>query len=241
MNIPRYWHTLRHLKPVQIYGRIWFRLVRPRPDLRPAPALRSAGPSHGLWIPGGQKKSAMTGPSRFSFLNEEHEIVAQTDWNQQGRDKLWLYNLHYFDDLNAENAIDRHAWHQQLIGRWIRENPQGAGNGWEPYPISLRVVNWIKWTLVGNRLSNEALHSLVVQIRYLTKRLEIHLLGNHLLANAKALVFAGLFFSGREANEWVDTGLGILSRQIPEQILSDGGHFELSPMYHAIILEDLLD
>ncbi len=29
--------------------------------------------------------------------------------------------------------------------------------------------------------------------------------------------------------------------QLPEQILPDGGHFELSPMYHAIVLEDLLD
>ena len=26
-----------------------------------------------------------------------------------------------------------------------------------------------------------------------------------------------------------------------EQILNDGGHFELSPMYHSIIFEDLLD
>lgn len=36
-------------------------------------------------------------------------------------------------------------------------------------------------------------------------------------------------------------GLVILRRELPEQILADGGHFELSPMYHGIILEDLLD
>ncbi|WP_170265742.1 hypothetical protein [Thiohalocapsa marina] len=29
----RYWHTLRHLRPVQFYGRLWFRLYRPRPQV----------------------------------------------------------------------------------------------------------------------------------------------------------------------------------------------------------------
>ena len=29
--------------------------------------------------------------------------------------------------------------------------------------------------------------------------------------------------------------------ELSEQILSDGGNFELSTMYHSIILEDLLD
>ncbi|GAB1458705.1 hypothetical protein MASR2M50_04790 [Thauera sp.] len=37
----RYWHTLRHLRPVQFYGRVWFRYSRPKPDLRAAPALRA--------------------------------------------------------------------------------------------------------------------------------------------------------------------------------------------------------
>jgi uncharacterized heparinase superfamily protein len=36
-------------------------------------------------------------------------------------------------------------------------------------------------------------------------------------------------------------GGAVLKRQIPEQILDDGGHFERSPMYHCIILEDILD
>lgn len=39
----------------------------------------------------------------------------------------------------------------------------------------------------------------------------------------------------------MDKGLKILDAEMPEQILEDGGHFERSPMYHAIILDDLLD
>ena len=33
----------------------------------------------------------------------------------------------------------------------------------------------------------------------------------------------------------------MLERELDEQILADGGHFERSPMYHSMILEDCLD
>nr|WP_286206695.1 alginate lyase family protein [Thauera linaloolentis] len=87
----------------------------------------------------------------------------------------------------------------------------------------------------------QCVQSLAVQARWLTKRLEIHLLGNHLFANAKALVFAGLFFQGEEAEAWLHKGLAIIARELPEQILADGGHFERSTMYHALAFEDMLD
>jgi uncharacterized heparinase superfamily protein len=105
----------------------------------------------------------------------------------------------------------------------------------------LRIVNWIKWSFEGNQLPIICQNSLAVQARWLTKRLEYHLLGNHLFANAKALIFAGIFFSGKEAEAWLAKGLQILSREIPEQILDDGGQFERSTMYHALALEDMLD
>jgi uncharacterized heparinase superfamily protein len=85
------------------------------------------------------------------------------------------------------------------------------------------------------------LESLALQADYLAKRLEWHLLGNHLFANAKALVFAGLLFEGPKAAAWLKTGLDIITRELPEQVLADGGNFERSPMYHAIFLEDVLD
>jgi uncharacterized heparinase superfamily protein len=75
----------------------------------------------------------------------------------------------------------------------------------------------------------------------LNQSIEYHLLANHLLANAKALFFAGAFFANNEPNQWLEKGFNLLREQIDEQILDDGGHFERSPMYHAIILEDLLD
>lgn len=234
----RYWHTLRHLRPVQFYGRLWFRLNRPRPDLRPAPGLRAVT---GDWVAPTAPAVSMQGPETFRFLNAVHRVPGPSAWNDPGRDKLWLYNLHYFDDLNAMNAAARADWHRALLRRWVSENPPGAGNGWEPYPTSLRIVNWIKWALAGNALPPECVQSLAVQTRWLRQRLEHHLLGNHLFANAKALVFAGAFFVGPEADRWLALGRRLLTRELHEQILPDGGHFERSPMYHAILLGDVLD
>ena len=65
-----------------------------------------------------------------------------------------------------------------------------------------------------------------MQARWLARRVEWHLLANHLFVNAKALVFAGLFFEGPEADRWLSTGISILREEIDEQILPDGAQFE---------------
>jgi uncharacterized heparinase superfamily protein len=233
-----YFHTLRYSRPIQIYGRLWHKFYRPKPDLRPSP---DTSPRSAAWTSPARKPQSFFSPDKFRFLNEEHAISSPSDWNRSEWAKLWLYNLHYFDDLNAEGAADRLDLHDSSLKRWIAENPPGKGNGWEPYPTSLRIVNWIKWALSNGGLQPEFKNSLAVQVRWLGRKLERHVLGNHLFTNAKALVFAGLFFSGKEAEQWLATGLDILETQLPEQILKDGGQFELTPMYHALALEDLLD
>jgi uncharacterized heparinase superfamily protein len=182
----------------------------------------------------------MVGPSRLRLLGVEHDID-KVGWDDPSIPKLWRYNLHYFDDLCSRGARGRRGWQRELIERWIRENPPASGTGWEPYPTSLRIVNWVKWAWCGNRHSPAADHSLAVQARWLRKRLEWHLLGNHLFVNAKALVFAGTYFDGPEAEDWRRAGAEILVRQVAEQVLPDGGQFERSPMYHALALEDMVD
>ena len=233
----RLWRTVRHLKPVQVYGRLWFRMVRPRPDLSPPPNIRALS---GTWITPATRRASLVSPGEFSFIGQTGTLD-EVGWDGSERNKLWRYNQHYFDDLNAEGAVERTAWHQALLEDWVQRNPPGQGTGWEPYPTSLRIVNWVKWALAGHELPSACRHSLAVQARWLMRRLEHHLQGNHLFANAKALVFAGLFFKGDEAESWLRRGESILLRQFPEQILPDGGHFELSTMYHALALEDVLD
>jgi len=238
VKIKRFYNTLRYLKPVQIYGRLWFYLYKPRPDTRPRPEVRMPT---GEWLIPVHRQPSLLGPKLFRFLNEEHEILKSSDWNDTRQSKLWLYNLHYFNDLNASGFEERKSWHEDLIEKWINENPPGAGNGWEPYPITLRIVNWIKWIFSGNNPPENMKQSMATQARYLAKKLEVRLLGNHLLANGKTLLFAGCYFKGPEANRWRSKGTELLLDEFNEQILPDGGHFERSPMYHCIVLEDALD
>ena len=187
-----------------------------------------------------RRKASLIGPTRFLLLNREGEL-SDIGWHGEERNKLWRYNQHYFDDLNACDFENRYAWHIELLSRWVKDNRPFLHDGWEPYPTSLRIVNWVKWASLGNTLPDLCMESLGIQSRFLRKRLEFHLLGNHLFANAKALVFAGFFFEGSEATSWLKTGLRILDKEIREQILPDGGQFELSPMYHALAVEDMLD
>jgi uncharacterized heparinase superfamily protein len=237
-KLARVARTVRYMRTGQIVNRIARRFKSlPQTD-GAAPPLRAP---QAVWRNCPGRLPSMLSPQRFRFIGHEGDLKDAPGWNRPDAAKLWLYNLHYFDDLRAESAAGRLPWHRDLLARWIAENPPSAGNGWEPYPASLRIVNWIAWALAGNDLGAAALQSLAVQVRVLGATLEYHLLGNHLLANAKALVFAGCFFSGDEAEGWLRTGLDLLDAEFAEQILDDGAHFELSPMYHAVILEDVLD
>ena len=235
--ISLYWYTLKHLKPAQIVGRFWFRVYKPtwfKAAVLPRRAIVSAG-GFGL------KKSCMVGPFEFVFLNKRMVIDPQVGWCDRSREALWDYNLHYFDDLNAVRGSEREAWHESYIKAWVSANPIGVSPGWDSYPTSLRIVNWVKFLAgrggdIGNMTA-----SLVQQSKWLSQRVEHHLQANHLWANAKALVFAGAFFESDEASVWLRKGAKLISRELDEQVLDDGGHYERSPMYHAIVLEDILD
>jgi uncharacterized heparinase superfamily protein len=237
-SLALYFHTVRHLRPIQIAARAWFRLHRPFPDLRMAPATRSMSGQYRSPI---SPAPSLLGPDNFRFLNVERRCSVASDWQSTDAAKLWIYHLHYFDDLNARDAVARVAWHENLLARWAAENPPGQGAGWDPYPVSRRIVNCVKWAARGNVVPASFQASLAVQTRWLVQRFEYHILGNHLFANAKALLHAGLYFDGAEAERWCAQALHILERELHEQVLPDGGHFELSTMYQAAILEDLLD
>lgn len=232
-----YWHTIRFLKAIQIFHRLvlpfkkLFRVRIPEVGVR----IRS-----GEWSEVARREPTLLGPTEFYFLGVSGDLSI-IGWDGVEREKLWRYHQHYFDDLNARNTSDRRSWHDNLLTLWVKDNPVGIGAGWEAYPTSIRIVNWIKWSLSGNRLSSSCVNSLAVQCQWLSQMLEYHLLGNHLLANAKALIFGGLFFDGKDAERWRMKGFRILNCQLKEQVLPDGGHFELSPMYHSILVEDVLD
>ncbi|HZS90365.1 MAG TPA: heparinase II/III family protein [Chloroflexota bacterium] len=192
---------------------------------------------------------------RFSFLNRALTFGPRIDWASAGESRLWRYNLHYFDccwDLIFANALrddrDPYRCFRHLVEDWIAQNPPARGVGWHAYPLSLRVVNWIyAATAFAPDLDEDPafrrhfLVSLCVQCRFLADHVEWDSRGNHLLENGKTLVIAGLFFGGEEAERWLRRGTRIVDQALHEQILPDGGHYERSPMYHAVVVQDYLE
>ena len=231
-------HTLRYLKLKQLFYQIFYRLIKPRLKKLPKPELRGVMTA---WDGNSFLQPATENGKTFTFLGEIGDL--SMGWNNPTYSKLWLYNLHYQDDLNAIGAENRQALGRQLIEDWISGNPPLNGNGWEPYCLSLRIVNWVKWLshFHSSEIDFTWLRSLACQADALEQQLEFHILANHLFSNAKALVFAGSYLGGQQGNTLLFKGLRLLDEEVAEQFLTDDGHFERSPMYHAILLWDMCD
>ena len=171
----------------------------------------------------------------FTFLNVSYSFVDQIDWNYNCNGKLWTYNLNYFDFLNQENIPKETGL--LLIQDFIN-NDALLKDGKEPYPISLRGMNWVKF-LSNHQVKDELINNtLYFHYCILFKNLEYHLLGNHLLENAFSLLFGAYYFQDEKL---YNRSKDLLISELNEQVLNDGAHFELSPMYHQIILSRLLD
>ncbi|AZQ85449.1 alginate lyase family protein [Colwellia sp. Arc7-635] len=233
-----YFHTLKYLKFTQVYHRILKKLVHPKiHHVEGIQALTNEN-----WVRQELCSQKFLNESDVLFLNHQGSVDSPNDWNNDKEEKLWLYNLHYFDDLTSFDSHSRKELQLFWINKWVDENPANdAGNGWESYTLSLRIVNWTKAFLSGLDTSEKMLNSLAQQADFLSQDLEKHLLGNHYFVNLKALMFAGCYFEGEEADKWLAIALKGYESELKEQVLSDGGSFELTPMYHAIMLTDLLD
>ena len=204
----------------------------------------------------------------FKFLNTEIQFGSQIDWQTLQASKLWRYNLHYFDyardlglfylstgnviaspdKIGTKQSDEAYEKFKSFAQDWIERNKIGQSEGWEAYPTSLRMVNWIfAFHIFAKEIKSEPefheqfLRSLFKHALFLERNLEYHICGNHLIKNGKALVFASLFFRGRDADRWYKKGTSLLWKELQEQILADGGHFERSPMYHLIVLQDYLE
>ena len=197
---------------------------------------------------------SMIGKREFRFLNVTRKSPDGIPWSSRELSRLWLYHLNYFDFLNINLSSPSQApllsAALKLALDWRRQNLTGDETGWEPYPLSIRIVNWLKFLLRnaesaercdGGRSVWQLLDSLCTQAQTLESKLEVDLMANHLLKNAKALIFAGALIQFPESDRWLQKGVAILEQQLREQILPDGGHFERCPMYHCQALEDLLD
>jgi uncharacterized heparinase superfamily protein len=153
--------------------------------------------------------------------------------------RLHGFHAHYGEDvLSAAREGDPEAA-RLAAHEWIALNPPSAGDAWHPYPLSTRVGNWVAALSLDPSLATPFVaESLARQLAYLERNVEDDVLGNHVIRNARALVLGGRGLGDARAFE---RGMALLRRELPEQILSDGGHYERSPVYHLVVLRDLLE
>lgn len=278
MRLARRFHllfwTVRYLSLTQIAVRlkritrgVWRRRIRataPDPsDWRPgAPQPLYAGLRDvGLPGPWHTELSEALGAAReiahgrFCFLNRPVGFSSQIGWHDPELSQLWRYHLHYFGYVQellswsaAERDPEAYNVFRYMAQSWIASNRLLKGDGWHPYTISLRAVNWLHAVSAfevelasDQEFKRQLLSNLYGQGRVLANDLELDVRGNHLLENLRALLWLGLSFEGREPRSWFERAMHLLQVELDEQVLSDGGHFERAPGYHLIVLKNCLE
>lgn len=237
-----YYNTLRYLKLGQLWYQLWYKIRKRYRILTAfkynlnltAPVAQNTGFRNFILNP-----ASYSGSNCFTFLNLTNSFGEKIDWEFSQFGKLWNYYLSYFEYLNQDVIeLKEVHWQKKLIDDFIEQLPS-LENANEPFPTSLRIINWVKYFTANNLTENQKWNnSLYAQLYILLDQLEYHLLGNHLLENGFALTIGGTYFKDEKL---LSKGFSILKHQLKEQILEDGAHFELSPMYHCLMLYRLLD
>jgi len=255
--------TARRIPPGQLAHRMRFvalrRVYGASPTLPFSRAARAAAgtgpagvlprvPDDVLWPEGldaVQARAKQLASGRFVYLNRAADYIGGVRWKDESASKLWLYQLHYLsavsDLVRAGRADDARrvlaSWRSAFENRW-------DDVAWHPYPTSLRLANLcVAATTVGgfDKLGDGVASLVAVHAAFLLSHLEHDVRGNHLFENARALLWASRCLRGGVADECGKTARAVLAAEIPEQVLADGGHFELSPMYHCIVMRGLCE
>ncbi len=254
MNVNRLFWTVISLKPVQIYYQFRYRLFGYRsvksakcPDIRDDLNISHyALDMDDDYIDRFKVDELLN--NRIWLLNE-YEDWNKGIWEYPDRTHLWNFNLHYFEYGIALAASYRktgdEAYYNKLVELYSDWHDtcfsKVSGDAWHPYTISLRLKNLL---IIAGLLSKKSSDWVALvsqdiydQYRFLAANPEKNLLGNHYFENLVTLYLCGMFFSEQDK---LTVYRKLLIKEIKEQILPDGMHFERSFMYHNLILEDII-
>ena len=137
------YNTLRYLKPIQLLYRgkqLVGKYTSSGIDLNGTLKIKSSDMVFEGSIPFAPTYDVQS--KCFSFLNRSHSFSSRIDWNWLGYGRLWVYNLNYFEYLDQENLPKEEGL--VLIDDFISRLPDCVV-GLEPYPLSLRCTNWIRF------------------------------------------------------------------------------------------------
>jgi hypothetical protein len=253
-RLPTLYRTLRSLRFDQARAQVRHAIFGlPAPVRLPAADYRLTTPSGVTSFLPPPAHVRSRGSRRVEFLATEADFTSGIDWQMSEHGPLFAYHLHQHEYLRTESFSARER--VEVLLDWIEKETRGIG--WNPHPISLRLLCWGKLLLSPDALEGVSpaarsvlLRSLADQAESLSRGLEVRLQANHLFSNLLAVVWAGLLIepddskTGAPASDPTRSWLALAPRfgeELARQILPDGGHEERSPMYHALLLENVLD
>ena len=205
---------------------------------------------------------AADGNVRFLARSLEFDPPSDIDWFDPQFDRfpfLWRLKLYAFEPLrwavlgfdDPADAPDRvvrtfDAWLSDWIETVQMGRPGYLRGTWTPWAVSLRIqtlARYLAWRenssvttrseakpVTADDLRREIYKNALFQANHVERGVG----GNHLVENGAALLTAGVLF--RDADrEWYKRGRSFLGRAGAKQFLADGGHFERSLMYHALV------
>jgi hypothetical protein len=168
------------------------------------------------------------------LLNVEVSESDLLEWEFQSHDALFLFSVNYISFLqNDHYSLDVR---QRALGNYY-ETILSNAYAQHPFTATQRIFNLIIYmhSCTG---ADEWVDELYSDLNFLYGNLEFDLSANHLLDNLMAL------YSGSMLLGWskgLTKARNYLFRELDKQILSDGAHYELSPMYHNLLLKHLID
>jgi uncharacterized heparinase superfamily protein len=196
-------------------------------------------------LPGQWPSPATLQAGKIRLLGIMGDLSEPGGWQHRDKPLLWRFHLHYWDwawglaadpDAGRAAAVFARLWRS-----WQAANPFGLGDAWYPYPAALRAWSWCglhRDLVTGSDIEPAFIGELAAHAGFLRRHLESDVLGNHLIKDLKALVGLAVFFGD---DQLLQRARRRVARQVRDQVLPDGGHYERSPAYHCQVLADLID
>jgi uncharacterized heparinase superfamily protein len=242
----------RQLPREQVYGRLRYRLKR----------LLFALPLYEATLPGATAVTPLLtppdpwpgdAPHGSAFARGQLQLAGQTldhpqpIWSPPEANDDWLKELHGFAwlrDLRAAGGDKARRQARELVADWLVSHHKWHPTVWDPLTLARRLSHWLGQyeffaASADAGFRQQLLASATAQATQLSRSLPAGLRGADLICAIKGLVLAGACLPGAEAQ--LKQALRLLRRELPRQILSDGGHIERSPTRHLAVLRDLID
>lgn len=250
MNYSLVWNTVKYLKPIQVVYQVLNRFKKKERvyfDNLPVgyrevkiaiPELDCDGLLEERFKPEWMRKG------KVCLLNQVLDLNYEPNYTKSLKPLIYN-NVYYFEygialAAKYRETGDKAYW--GLFKKYYEDYLAAQANVRSSYTMALHIPNvLIALELFGDAVEDafrqKVYCELYSQYVYLAGHQEKHLLANHYFEDLKALIIASyLFKDDKKLKEY----LKAFKKQCEEQVLADGVHYELSLMYHKLILEDLM-